>query len=366
MTLKTIILIFLLTQSFANALKCKRCRGKTCDGIIPVEDCEIQPKTLPYNFEDSLNGEEDETKACVELLYVKKNSKFAVMQCIANSNNLCDRISTSLPPKVFLEKCKVQSEVGYEYLDVEEGGESTTDWTTNPTTVSVHETTAASTTASSNKPTTIPTTNPSTLPTTTVLTTNPTTLSTTVISTNPTTETESSMTSTEYPTEVTTEGNSNIAVLSLFALITSIVIHKMSYYEKEQARLLQLLAEYEAEEEDGGELLSLEESDADENVSEQDVQCDMDIEEEIDMDFDALYTTGDGLLSKWENKRVHILQFLTSENIVKGVLDYTQKHEVDETKGCQALEEHLTDLQTRKLSVQPFLLLVGDDLTYIF
>ncbi|KAK4886030.1 hypothetical protein RN001_002301 [Aquatica leii] len=51
----------------------------------------------------------------------------------------------------------------------------------------------------------------------------------------------------------------------------------------------------------------------------------------IDMDFDALYTTGDGLLSKWENKRVHILQFLTSENNVKGVLDYTQKHEVDES-----------------------------------
>ncbi|KAK4887173.1 hypothetical protein RN001_003444 [Aquatica leii] len=55
----------------------------------------------------------------------------------------------------------------------------------------------------------------------------------------------------------------------------------MSYYEKEQARMLRLLAEYEAEEEDGGELLSSEESDADENVSEQDVQCDMDIEEEI-------------------------------------------------------------------------------------
>ncbi|KAK4886004.1 hypothetical protein RN001_002275 [Aquatica leii] len=51
----------------------------------------------------------------------------------------------------------------------------------------------------------------------------------------------------------------------------------------------------------------------------------------IDMDFDALYTIGEGLLSKWENKRVHILQFLTSENNVKGVLDYTQKHEVDET-----------------------------------
>ncbi|KAK4885938.1 hypothetical protein RN001_002209 [Aquatica leii] len=51
----------------------------------------------------------------------------------------------------------------------------------------------------------------------------------------------------------------------------------------------------------------------------------------IDMDFDALYTIGDGLLSKWENKRVHILQFLTSENNVKGVLDYTQKHEVDES-----------------------------------
>ncbi|KAK4875377.1 hypothetical protein RN001_011799 [Aquatica leii] len=55
---------------------------------------------------------------------------------------------------------------------------------------------------------------------------------------------------------------------------------KMSYYEKEQARLLRLLAEYEAEEEDGGELLPSEESNADENVSEQDVQCDMDIEEE--------------------------------------------------------------------------------------
>ncbi|KAK4884813.1 hypothetical protein RN001_001084 [Aquatica leii] len=52
----------------------------------------------------------------------------------------------------------------------------------------------------------------------------------------------------------------------------------------------------------------------------------------IDMDFDALYTIGEGLLSKWENKRVHILQFLTSENNVKGVLDYTQKHEVDESK----------------------------------
>ncbi|KAK4885569.1 hypothetical protein RN001_001840 [Aquatica leii] len=50
----------------------------------------------------------------------------------------------------------------------------------------------------------------------------------------------------------------------------------------------------------------------------------------IDMDFDALYATGHGLLSKWENKRVHILQFLTSENNFKGVLDYTQKHEVDE------------------------------------
>ncbi|KAK4886303.1 hypothetical protein RN001_002574 [Aquatica leii] len=85
----------------------------------------------------------------------------------------------------------------------------------------------------------------------------------------------------------------------------------------------------------------------------------------INMDFNALFTTGDGLLSKWENKRVHILQFLTSENNVKGVLDYTQKHEVDETKCCQALEEHLTDLQTRKLSVQPFLLLVGDDLTAV-
>ncbi|KAK4887829.1 hypothetical protein RN001_004100, partial [Aquatica leii] len=61
----------------------------------------------------------------------------------------------------------------------------------------------------------------------------------------------------------------------------------MSYYEKEQARLLRLLAEYEAEEEDGGELLSSEESDADENVSEQDVQCDMDIEEEVEQSSDV-------------------------------------------------------------------------------
>ncbi|KAK4885691.1 hypothetical protein RN001_001962 [Aquatica leii] len=52
----------------------------------------------------------------------------------------------------------------------------------------------------------------------------------------------------------------------------------------------------------------------------------------IDMDFEVFCTTGDGLLSKWKNKRVHILQFLTSENNVKGVLDYTQKHEVDENK----------------------------------
>ncbi|KAK4881659.1 hypothetical protein RN001_004978 [Aquatica leii] len=54
----------------------------------------------------------------------------------------------------------------------------------------------------------------------------------------------------------------------------------------------------------------------------------------IDMDFDALYTTGDGLLSKCNNKRE---QFLTSENNVKdksikGVLDYIQKHEVDEIR----------------------------------
>ncbi|KAK4883376.1 hypothetical protein RN001_006695 [Aquatica leii] len=61
----------------------------------------------------------------------------------------------------------------------------------------------------------------------------------------------------------------------------------MSYYEKEQARLLRLLAEYEAEEEDGGELLSSEESDADENVSEQDVQCDMDIKEEVEQSSDV-------------------------------------------------------------------------------
>ncbi|KAK4872499.1 hypothetical protein RN001_014528 [Aquatica leii] len=65
------------------------------------------------------------------------------------------------------------------------------------------------------------------------------------------------------------------------------ICHRMSYYEKEQARLLRLLAEYEAEEEDGGELLSSEESDADENVSEQDVQCDMDIEEEVEQSSDV-------------------------------------------------------------------------------
>ncbi|KAK4887493.1 hypothetical protein RN001_003764, partial [Aquatica leii] len=61
----------------------------------------------------------------------------------------------------------------------------------------------------------------------------------------------------------------------------------MSYYEKEQARLLRLLAEYEAEEEDGGELLSSEESEADENVYEQDVQCDMDMEEEVEQSSDV-------------------------------------------------------------------------------
>ncbi|KAK4880955.1 hypothetical protein RN001_004274 [Aquatica leii] len=65
------------------------------------------------------------------------------------------------------------------------------------------------------------------------------------------------------------------------------ICHRMNYYEKEQARLLRLLAEYEAEEEDGGELLSSEESDADENVSEQDVQCDMDIDEEVEQSSDV-------------------------------------------------------------------------------
>ncbi|KAK4887815.1 hypothetical protein RN001_004086 [Aquatica leii] len=82
-----------------------------------------------------------------------------------------------------------------------------------------------------------------------------------------------------------------IALLTLLLILlfhSSVYIcHRMSYYEKEQARLLRLLAEYEAEEEDGGELPSSEESDADENVSEQDVQCDMDIEEEVEQSSDV-------------------------------------------------------------------------------
>ncbi|KAK4874057.1 hypothetical protein RN001_013417 [Aquatica leii] len=172
MTLKTLIFVILLSQFCANALKCKRCRGNACDDVIPVEDCEIQPKTLPYNFEDSSVGEDGKTKACVELLYVKDNKKFAVMQCIANSDNLCDRIRSSLPSKVLLENCKVESEVYYK----------------NRVETTIVDTTDSASTESS-------------------------------------AETETNTDTTEYSMEITTEGNSNIAVLSLFALIVSVVIH---------------------------------------------------------------------------------------------------------------------------------------------
>ncbi|KAK4885840.1 hypothetical protein RN001_002111 [Aquatica leii] len=73
----------------------------------------------------------------------------------------------------------------------------------------------------------------------------------------------------------------------------------------------------------------------------------------IDMDFDALYTIGDGLLSKWENKRVHILQFLTSENNVRGVLDYTQKHEVDERDYLKAISKARIAESTSDINTEP-------------
>ncbi|KAJ8951760.1 hypothetical protein NQ318_012611 [Aromia moschata] len=122
---------------------------------------------------------------------------------------------------------------------------------------------------------------------------------------------------------------------------------------------------------------------------------------QIDIDFDALYTTGDGLLSNWESKKEHILKFLISENNVKdknsrnatilwsihgylvptnrtlrrdqtgkkSVIKFTIKDSQESFMflgaSYQVLENHLEYLSTRKSSIQPFIVLVGDDITSV-
>ncbi|KAJ8961559.1 hypothetical protein NQ318_014811 [Aromia moschata] len=121
----------------------------------------------------------------------------------------------------------------------------------------------------------------------------------------------------------------------------------------------------------------------------------------IDMDFDALNTTGDGLLSNWESKKEHILKFLISENNVKdknsrnatilwaihgylvptnrtvrrdqtgkkSVIKFTIKDSQESFMflgaSYQVLENHLEYLRTRKSSVQPFIVLVDGGITSV-